>query len=109
MRGVTSLAFTHHPRFNAGVRVPTPGFGLALTHLIINGSKLERILRGKAGRPAILFNGSIIDTVRPWALPEKISNKSDATLRFTDLRMACEEFFGKSRQAGTSHLIFKMP
>lgn len=30
-------------------------------------------------------------------------------IRFADLRKVCESFFGKPRQNGTSHLIFKMP
>jgi hypothetical protein len=32
-----------------------------------------------------------------------------ASIRFTDLRKVCEEFFGKPRQSGSSHVIFKTP
>lgn len=30
-------------------------------------------------------------------------------VRFSDLITVCEEFFGKARQTGTSHIIFKTP
>jgi hypothetical protein len=30
-------------------------------------------------------------------------------VRFNDLRKVCEEFFGKPRQSGSSHAIFKTP
>ena len=32
-----------------------------------------------------------------------------ANIRFTDLLRVCEEFFGKPRQSGSSHVIFKTP
>lgn len=32
-----------------------------------------------------------------------------ANVRFGDLKKVCEEYFGKPRQMGTSHAIFKMP
>jgi len=32
-----------------------------------------------------------------------------ANVRFGDLRKICEEYFGKPRQTGTSHAIFKTP
>jgi hypothetical protein len=32
-----------------------------------------------------------------------------AAVRFADLKRVCECFFGPARQAGTSHLIYKMP
>lgn len=32
-----------------------------------------------------------------------------ASVRFADLKKICEEYFGKPRQAGTSHVIFKTP
>jgi hypothetical protein len=32
-----------------------------------------------------------------------------ANVRFADLRKVCEAYFGKPRQGGTSHLIFKTP
>jgi len=30
-------------------------------------------------------------------------------VRFTELRKLCEYYFGKSRQSGSSHCIFKTP
>ena len=35
--------------------------------------------------------------------------REPANVRFGDLKKVCEEYFGKSRQAGTSHAIFKTP
>lgn len=35
--------------------------------------------------------------------------REPAGIKFTDLRKVCELFFGKPRQKGTSHLIFKTP
>jgi hypothetical protein len=35
--------------------------------------------------------------------------REPADIRFADLRSICEEFFGKPRQTGTSHLVFKTP
>jgi hypothetical protein len=32
-----------------------------------------------------------------------------ANVRFADLRKICETYFGKPRQSGTSHLVFKTP
>lgn len=32
-----------------------------------------------------------------------------ANVRFADLKKICEEYFGKPRQSGTSHTIFKTP
>jgi hypothetical protein len=32
-----------------------------------------------------------------------------ANARFADLKTLCESYFGKPRQSGTSHLIFKTP
>lgn len=32
-----------------------------------------------------------------------------ANVRFNDLRKVCEAYFGKPRQSGTSHAIFKTP
>ena len=32
-----------------------------------------------------------------------------ANVRFSDLKKVCQEFFGKPRQDGTSHAIFKTP
>ena len=35
--------------------------------------------------------------------------REPANVRFADLEKVCREFFGKPRQAGTSHAIFKTP
>lgn len=35
--------------------------------------------------------------------------REPANVRFGDLKHVCESFFGKSRQSGTSHAIFKTP
>lgn len=32
-----------------------------------------------------------------------------ANIRFGDLRKVCEEYFGKPRNSGSSHLVFKTP
>jgi len=46
------------------------------------------------------------------AAPVKILDqmrREPANVRFADLKKICETFFGKPRQAGTSHLVFKTP
>lgn len=43
--------------------------------------------------------GKILDQMR----------REPANVRFADLKRVCEEFFGKPRQMGTSHVIFKTP
>lgn len=35
--------------------------------------------------------------------------REPANVRFSDLESVCEIYFGKCRQAGTSHAIFKTP
>lgn len=43
---------------------------------------------------------------------QKILNRmrrEPTNVRFSDLLHVCEEFFGKPRQTGTSHTIFKTP
>ena len=45
------------------------------------------------------FSKKILDQMR----------REPANVRFTDLRRICEEYFGKPRQSGTSHIIFKTP
>lgn len=35
--------------------------------------------------------------------------REPSNVRFSDLRKVCEAFFGKPRQSGTSHAIFKTP
>jgi len=36
-------------------------------------------------------------------------NENPKGVRFTDLRKICEHYFGKPRQSGGSHCIFKTP
>lgn len=35
--------------------------------------------------------------------------REPAKVRFGDLKRVCEQYFGKPRQTGTSHAIFKTP
>ena len=35
--------------------------------------------------------------------------REPANVRFADLRKVCEEYFGKGRQTGGSHMVFKTP
>ena len=35
--------------------------------------------------------------------------REPSNVRFSDLKNVCEEYFGKPRQTGTSHMIFKTP
>jgi len=35
--------------------------------------------------------------------------REPANVRFGDLKKVCEQYFGKPRQSGTSHAIFKTP
>lgn len=35
--------------------------------------------------------------------------REPANVRYNDLEKVCEEYFGKARQTGTSHAIFKTP
>lgn len=46
------------------------------------------------------------------ASPKKVLDQmhlEPASVRFADLKKICEGYFGKPRQAGTSHVIFKTP
>lgn len=45
------------------------------------------------------FSKKILDQMR----------REPTNVRFSDLLQVCEEFFGKPRQSGTSHTIFKTP
>jgi len=36
-------------------------------------------------------------------------SREPSAVRFADLLKICEEFFGKPRQSGSSHVIFKTP
>ena len=59
-----------------------------------------------------LINGATIGTILGMASVEKILEQMQlepANVRFSDLRKLCEKRFGKPRQTGTSHLIFKTP
>lgn len=44
-------------------------------------------------------NSKILDRMR----------REPANVRFSDLRKVCEIHFGKPRQTGSSHLVFKTP
>jgi hypothetical protein len=44
-------------------------------------------------------NSKILDRMR----------REPANVRFSDLRKVCEAHFGKPRQTGSSHLVFKTP
>jgi hypothetical protein len=35
--------------------------------------------------------------------------KNPRNVNYNDLRKVCEHYFGKSRQNGTAHAVFKMP
>lgn len=35
--------------------------------------------------------------------------REPANIRFADVKKVCEEYFGKPRQSGTSHMIYKTP
>ncbi len=39
---------------------------------------------------------------------EKMRN-SPKSIRFSDLAKICEHYFGKPRQSGSSHMVFKTP
>lgn len=46
------------------------------------------------------------------ATPKKLleqMRREPANVRFSDLKKVCEEYFGKPRQTGTSHTIYKTP
>lgn len=38
-----------------------------------------------------------------------LMRREPANVRFSDLRKVCEAHFGKPRQTGSSHLVFKTP
>lgn len=44
-------------------------------------------------------SGKILDQMR----------REPANIRFSDLMKVCEKYFGKPRQHGTSHAVFKTP
>lgn len=59
-----------------------------------------------------LPSGASIDTISSMASIPKILDqmrREPANIRFGDLKKVCEEYFGKPRQSGTSHAIFKTP
>ena len=59
-----------------------------------------------------LINGPTIGTIFAMASVAKIleqMQREPANVRFSDLKKLCEKRFGKPRQTGTSHLIFKTP
>lgn len=61
-----------------------------------------------------MTNGVTIDTIRSVAdaktttIVEKM-RREPANVRYADLLKVCESYFGKPRQGGTSHTIFKTP
>ena len=38
-----------------------------------------------------------------------LMRREPASVRFGDLKKVCEQYFGKPRQSGSSHAIFKTP
>jgi hypothetical protein len=63
-------------------------------------------------RQMLLIHGFIIDTISRVPASKRILDqmrREPANVRFTALMKICEEFFGKPRQRGTSHAIFKTP
>lgn len=57
-------------------------------------------------------DGANSGTISFMAASQKIleqMRREPANVRFADLKKVCEEFFGKPRQSGTSHAIFKTP
>lgn len=59
-----------------------------------------------------LTDGAIIDTIQAMADAKKIvemMRREPANVRYTDLMKIREKYFGKPRQGGTSHTIFKTP
>jgi hypothetical protein len=59
-----------------------------------------------------LLGGANIDTIQHMADSRKIverMRREPANVRFADLRKVCEAYFGKPRQSGTSHAVFKTP
>jgi hypothetical protein len=45
------------------------------------------------------------------AIPKILAQmrREPANVRFSDIRKVCEAYFGKPRQTGTSHAVFKTP
>jgi len=39
----------------------------------------------------------------------KLMKTNPKGIRFSDLQMVCEHYFGRSRQGGSSHCIYKTP
>ncbi len=57
-------------------------------------------------------SGANIDTIGNMAAVQKILEKmraEPANIGFSDLKKVCETYFGKPRQDGSSHAIFKTP
>lgn len=60
----------------------------------------------------LLASGAYIDTIQDMAGSRKILDqmrREPANVRFGDLMKVCEAYFGKPRQSGTSHAVFKTP
>lgn len=59
-----------------------------------------------------MLRGAIIGTICRMATQSKILEQmraEPANVRFNDLKKVCEAYFGKPRQSGSSHAIFKTP
>ncbi len=59
-----------------------------------------------------MTNGVNSGTILRMASTQKIIDqmqREPANVRFNDLYKVCEEHFGKARQSGSSHAIFKTP
>jgi len=59
-----------------------------------------------------LQSGATIDTIFHMTATSKILDqmrREPTNVRFDDLKKVCEEKFGKPRQSGSSHAMFKTP
>jgi hypothetical protein len=60
----------------------------------------------------MLTSGANSGTIIRMASTQKILDqmqREPANVRYNDLHKVCEEHFGKARQSGSSHAIFKTP
>jgi regulator of replication initiation timing len=53
--------------------------------------------------------GSTIDQVSSVAKLVQAMQSNPQNVAYNDLFKVCEHYFGKPRQRGTSHAVFKMP
>ena len=90
------------------LRAPRFGAHCSRGQSWLRADRQEGILHIRAG----LNSGSNIGTIDHMTAIEKILNqmrREPANVRFTDLMNVCQRYFGKPRQTGTSHAIFKTP